>query len=195
VYQTGEREVERVAKTNKMKKLNDRQIRFVEAYVETLSVPKAVKAAGWKAPEHGWHTLRLPHVAHAVQMRQQARASRIEVDADYVVNRLIEVVERCLQREPVMRWDPAAKTEVQEVDDEGRHVWAFDSQGANRALELLGRHLGMFDVKIKVDGYLGILHLLAGVSPDQAQRLLEMDDRQLREVLSEAEKGPALLGR
>ena len=38
------------------------------------------------------------------------------------------------------------------VDKEGNIVeWRFDSSGANKALESIGRHLGMFNDKLKVD--------------------------------------------
>jgi hypothetical protein len=57
----------------------------------------------------------------------------------YVVSNLQEVVERCMQRAPVM----TAHGE-QAVDEEVRHVWRFDAKGAIAALGAIGNHLGMF---------------------------------------------------
>ena len=37
------------------------------------------------------------------------------------------------------------------VDEEGRGVWRFDARSADKALELLGRHLGMFTDRIEAD--------------------------------------------
>ena len=72
------------------------------------------------------------------------RSQKTLVDAHYVVERLKVVAERCLQAHPVMVWDPKQKAMVQKVDEDGNHVWEFDSVGANRALELLGKHKAMF---------------------------------------------------
>lgn len=52
---------------------------------------------------------------------------------------------RCMQKVPVMEFDPVAKGRRQAIDDEGNAVWQFDSSGANKALELLGKHLGVFE--------------------------------------------------
>jgi hypothetical protein len=34
---------------------------------------------------------------------------------------------------------------VQKKDDDDNNVWEFDSAGANKAFELLGRHIGLFE--------------------------------------------------
>ena len=43
-----------------------------------------------------------------------------------------------MQKSPVM-----VKGE-QAIDEEGRHLWTFDAKNALRALELIGKHMGMF---------------------------------------------------
>lgn len=66
------------------------------------------------------------------------------VSKAWVTTRLMQVAERCMQAEPV-------------TDREGNNTgeYKFDSAGANRALELLGREMGMFvdrkHVKIEND--------------------------------------------
>ena len=76
------------------------------------------------------------------------RSAKTLVDADHVVTRLLEVADRCMQRIPVMEFDYVNKEMIQKVDEEGNNVWQFDSQGANKALELLGKHCAMFTDKI-----------------------------------------------
>lgn len=55
------------------------------------------------------------------------------LDRQWVIERLMTVVERCMQGEPV-------------IDREGNPTgeWRFDSAGATRSLHLLGSELGMF---------------------------------------------------
>lgn len=41
---------------------------------------------------------------------------------------------------------------VQAIDEEGRNVWQFDAKGANKSLELLGKHIGMFVERRELTG-------------------------------------------
>ena len=76
---------------------------------------------------------------------RQKQVQRTEITSDYVLFGLKEVAERCLQRVPVMEWDYKAKEMVRKRDEAGNTIWAFDSSGANRSFELLGKHLGVFE--------------------------------------------------
>ncbi len=49
-----------------------------------------------------------------------------------------------MQAVPVMRFDAVEKRMVQATDEFGNDIWQFDSTGANRSTELIGKHLGMF---------------------------------------------------
>lgn len=49
---------------------------------------------------------------------------------------------------PVMRYDPSTG----KMEETG--MYQFDSKGALRALELIGKHLGMFGDKVHVSGSL-----------------------------------------
>ena len=64
---------------------------------------------------------------------QDARPERAGLTQDWVLGRLREVAERCLQHEAVRdrKGDPTGE-------------YTFNVTGANKALELIGRHLGMF---------------------------------------------------
>lgn len=71
-----------------------------------------------------------------------------------------------MQARPVMVWDPDTGKKV----ESGEYV--FDSKGALRALELIGKHLGMFEDRLKVNGRLdtgkldNVLAQLRGGAPD-----------------------------
>ncbi len=127
--------------------LTNRQKRFVEAYLIDPNATKAAIEAGYSkhsAARRGVELRNKPHIARAIAEAQAERAERTRVTADYVVTSLKEVVERCLTRAPVLEWDKETRRLKQKTDENGNSVWQFDSVGANRALELLGKHLGMF---------------------------------------------------
>ena len=65
-----------------------------------------------------------------------------------VIGSIMETRDRCLQAKPVMRYNKVTR----EYEETGEYV--FDSAGANRANELLGKHLGMFEEKRTIDGAL-----------------------------------------
>src|SRR5581483_2336246 len=69
-------------------------------------------------------------------VEQQAFAKAVdtlELDKQWILERLMAIVERCMQAEPVL--DPEGKPTGE---------FRFDGKSANRALELLGKHLGLF---------------------------------------------------
>jgi len=55
-----------------------------------------------------------------------------------------------MQRKAVMAFDHEKKCKVQATNEAGEGVWTFDSSGANRAIELLGKHLGTFSDNINL---------------------------------------------
>ena len=116
--------------------LTDKQSRFVQEYLLDLNATQAAARAGYSAKtanEQGARLLANVSVAQAVRQAQAARAERTQLTQDWVLERLRETVERCMQAEPVR-------------DSEGGStgVYKFNAAGANKALELIGKHLGMF---------------------------------------------------
>lgn len=131
--------------------LSDKQKRFCEEYIIDLNATQAYLRAGYKSKNENVanaaaaRLLANVKVSAYVKELQAARSARTEISADYVLQGLKEVAERSLQRAPVMEWDYEAKAKVQARDDDGNGIWEFDSNGANRAFELLGKHLGIFE--------------------------------------------------
>ena len=132
-----------------MPKLTDRQKEFVRQYLVDLNATKAAIRAGYSertAYSVGQRLLKNVEIQRAVAAAQAQRARRVEVTQDYVLSNLVEVVERTMQRAPVLD-----RKGEQVTDEEGRAVWTFDPKNANRALELLGKHLGIFADKVKAE--------------------------------------------
>lgn len=133
-----------------MPKLTDKQTAFVREYLVDLNATQAAIRAGYSertASRIGPQLLGKTCVREAIEKAQAKRARRVEVTQDYVLSNLVEVVERTMQRAPVLD----RKGGEQVTDEEGRAVWTFDAKGANRALELLGKHLGIFTDKIRAE--------------------------------------------
>lgn len=132
-----------------MAKLTDKQAAFVREYLVDLNATQAAIRAGYSertASRIGPQLLGKTCVREAIEKAQAKRARRVEVTQDYVLSNLVEVVERSMQRAPVLD-----RKGEQVTDEEGRAVWTFDAKGANRALELLGKHLGIFTDKVRAE--------------------------------------------
>lgn len=132
-----------------MPKLTDKQTAFVREYLVDLNATQAAIRAGYSertASRIGPQLLGKTGVREAIEKAQAKRARRVEVTQDYVLSNLVEVVERTMQRAPVLD-----RKGEQVTDEEGRAVWTFDAKGANRALELLGKHLGIFTDKVRAE--------------------------------------------
>ena len=133
--------------------LTPKQSIFVIEYLIDLNATQAAIRAGYSedsAASIGQENLIKPEISKAIQDQMDARAQRTLITADYVISTLAEVVERCMQRAPVMV--RRGKNMDQLVDEDGRHVWKFDSAGANKALENLARHLKLLTDKTELTG-------------------------------------------
>jgi len=126
--------------------LTPKQKRFVEEYLVDLNATAAARRAGYSqrgntARQQGYYNLTVPAIQEALTKAQAKRSKRTELTQDYVLNGLKTNAERAAQAEPV-------------TDAEGNPVGEYRYEGAvaNRALELLGKHLGMFADRLHVEG-------------------------------------------
>lgn len=115
---------------------------FVQHYLLTLNQTQAAIEAGYSrksAASAGARLMGKPEVTAAIAEAMEQRAKRVGLDQDFVIRNLQTVVQRCLgQIKPIEKYDP----ELGRIAGTGE--FTFDSHGAVKALELLGRHLGMF---------------------------------------------------
>lgn len=116
--------------------LTPKQMRFVDEYLIDLNATAAAKRAGYSernADKIGHQLLEKTRVTQALGERLKARQERTEISQDWVVNNLKKIAERSMEH------------------DEAPYM-----QAANKALELLGKHLGMFRDSVQMDGELRI---------------------------------------
>ncbi len=137
-----------------MRTLTPKQERFVEEYLVDLNATQAAIRAGYSektAAEQGYENLRKPQVAEAIQEAMKARSERTEIDQDWVLNNLRSVAERCMQAKPVTdrNGEPVL---AENADGDRVPAYTFNAMGANRSLELLGRHLAIFTDKHELTG-------------------------------------------
>ena len=128
-----------------MKKiLTAKQKRFCEEYLVDLNAMQAAIRAGYsKNTAHAKSAAWLENVGirDSIQKLMDKRSKKTEVTAEYVINSLQEIANRCMQKVAV-------------VDSKGSKTgkYRFDQAGANKALELLGRHLKLFTDKVEHTG-------------------------------------------
>ena len=157
--------------------LTDKQQRFCEEYMIDLNATQAAIRAGYSedtARSIGSENLSKPDIHARIAELKQALSEKTLVTAEYVVLGLKDVAERCLQRQAVMTFDPVEKrmVQVQEEQEDGSmaNVWQFDSHGANKAFELLGRHVGIFE-KDNKQGVKGIRFIMGKDNTDKDEWL------------------------
>lgn len=123
-----------------MARLTDKMEVFCKEYIIDLNATQAAIRAGYSkktAKEIGAENLSKPIIQERISELKAGREERLQIDADWVLSQAVKVHLRCMQAEPVM-----LKGEQVE-DDEGRLVYKFDSSGANKALELVGKHINI----------------------------------------------------
>ena len=124
--------------------MNTKQKLFVAEYVVDHNGAAAAVRAGYspaRGKETGYRLLQIPAVSQAIAKLDAERRERLGVDADWVAEQLVAVYEKSFQGAP--RTDRDGKPVRVEVDGERIMVFDWSPSGANKALELLGRHLGM----------------------------------------------------
>jgi len=118
-------------------KLTAKQEAFCGEYCVDFNGKQAAIRAGYgekSAEAHASKMLKLTKVKRHIKKLTAQMAKRVEVSADWVIQMLVENVHRSMQTVPVLdRWgNPTG-------------VFKYEGGVANKGLELIGRHLGMFD--------------------------------------------------
>lgn len=166
--------------------LKGKQQRFVEEYLVDLNATQAAIRAGYsakRAGEYAYQLLQKNPIQIAIQSAQDKRSARVQVDADYVLMRLIEIDQMdCLDIitdtgsiKPVSEWPKIWRQFISGFDVSDM----FDGTGEEREtigllkkikwpdkvknLELIGRHVSVqaFSDKSKVEhsGEVAVEHI------------------------------------
>lgn len=141
-----------MSKINKEAQLTERQLKFIDEYLVDLNGTQAAIRAGYSrkgAETTGSKLLVNTKVSARIAARRLELQEKTQITQEWVLNRLLEISNKCIQAVPVMEFDPVAKEMRQKkaLNDKGEEVgvFMFDSNGANKATELIGKHLGFFE--------------------------------------------------
>lgn len=116
--------------------LNARQRAFCVAYVKLRNGAAAAREAGYSeraAKEQAARLLTNAHVRDEIDRLGREWAKEQGIDYAWMLEKLTQVVEQALRGEP-----------IRNSKGEETGEWRFDASGANRAIELIGKHIGFF---------------------------------------------------
>jgi phage terminase small subunit len=141
--------------------MNPRQQRFVQEYLVSLNATKAAIAAGYSersAHVHGCKLLKEPKVAAEIAVQQRAAADRAGISVDRVIQELARIAFANMEdfarfggdavdlvdSGSLTREQLAAVAELGQTASKYGNSVRFKLHDKIRAVELIGKHLGMF---------------------------------------------------
>lgn len=146
--------------------LTPKQLKFVEEYLLDHNAKGAAIRAGYAeigAATRGHKMLHNPKVQTVLQQRLKARAAAAKDDVDAIITELKRIAFGDVRG--VLSWGPqgvhikpsdslsdAVASTVAEVSEAPGRLIKIKQHDKMKALELLGRHLGMWNDKVKVSG-------------------------------------------
>lgn len=135
------------------KGLTAKEERFCLEYCIDYNGTAAARRAGYaekSAAKSACKLLKEERVLQRVRELQQEQAKRLCLSSDLVLIRTMELLDTCMaKKKPIREWD----YEAHEWKETGEYQ--IDSKGAAKALEMLGKYLGMFDGEKGLQGDTG----------------------------------------
>ena len=121
--------------------LNEKQKQFCEEYIIDLNGTQAAIRAGYSkktANKQAAQLLAKLSIQEYICELKNKRSERVKYSQDELMRDILEVKNRCMQANPVL-------------DKEGNEtgIWKFDSNGANKALDMLAKHVGFYETDNK----------------------------------------------
>lgn len=176
--------------------LTQKQRLFVDEYLIDLNATQAAIRAGYSkktAGQIGDENLKKPQIAQAVRTAMDSRSQRAQVNADYVLNRLVEIdqldvldiLRDDMSFKPLSEWPKAWRQYLVGFDI----AEMFEGQGEDRSmvglmkkikwpdkvrnLELLGKHVNINAFRDQVD--LNVIGSLADDIAKARQRAMQAE--------------------
>jgi len=111
--------------------------RFADKYFETLNGKESAIYAGFSedtAKQQAWQLLQREDIQEYLQSLRAEYAEKSGISKQWIIERFKHISDACVQAEPVF-------------DNEGNPTgeYRFDSAGANKSTEMLGKIIGVFE--------------------------------------------------
>jgi phage terminase small subunit len=177
--------------------LTAKQKAFCNEYLKDLNATQAVLRAGYstKYPDKmGSELLGKTRVQEFINERMREREKRTEITQDKVLNELAKIAfasgadfakvvtkketkgKREIEYQQVELTDtdqlPENKRSAISAIKETKHGIAVESYDKVKALELLGKHLGMFKESLELSGGLDVNNPMAGLSTADLKKMI-----------------------
>ena len=178
--------------------MTPKQQRFCDEYLIDLNATQAAIRAGYSsntANEQGARLLAKVSVQNYIQERKQDRIERTEITQDMVLNELANIAfsniadyVKVVEKEAVIdgkkiKYKTVDATLTDNLSEEQKKALSVIKEGKNgleikmndkvRALELLGKHLGMWTEKVEVTGREE--NPFAGLSTEDLKKMIDDD--------------------
>lgn len=133
--------------------LTPKQERFVSEYLIDLNATQAAIRAGYAAGSadvQGARLLGNASVRDAIDLAKMQRSEEVKIDAAYVLRQAVKLHERCMQE--IIPFTDRKGDHIH--DEQGHPLYVFNTTGAAKALELVGKHVTVnaFQETVNVKG-------------------------------------------
>lgn len=122
-----------------MSELNDKQRLFCLEYIKDFNATQAAIRAGYSkktAGQQAFDLLKKLEIQEEITKAKNERMEAVKIDANWVLKQAVSVHQRCMQAEAV-----TDRSGEPVKDFDGKVIYKFDSSGANKALEIVGKHI------------------------------------------------------
>jgi phage terminase small subunit len=178
-------------------KLTDKQKVFCDEYLKDLNASQAVLRAGYntKYPDKiGSQMLGKTRVKEYIEKRMREREKRTEITQDKVLNELAKIAfasgadfAKVVTRKELKGRREIEYQQVEVIDTdslstnmksaisaikETKHGISVESYDKVKALELLGKHLGMFKDTVELTGGVDVNNPMAGLSTEDLKKMI-----------------------
>lgn len=122
-------------------KLTAKQEAFCLEYLKDLNATQAAIRAGYSvktANQIGPENLVKLGISERIAELMEKRNEKVEINAEWVLRKAVELHDRCSQSVAV-----TDKEGNPIKDDEGNPIYAFEHTGVSKALDLIGKHVGV----------------------------------------------------
>ena len=155
--------------------------KFISAMIAKPDANAAARSAGLPVSS-GVQLLSVPAIAEKIEEGISEAAKLAGVSRGWVIAKLKQIVERCMEAEPVLDHDGNETGE-----------YTFNAAGATRALELIGKHLKLFGDEVTPTQQIGaaVIRLLAQEA-QAARQAKAVDAQQVQpdQLRAPADPGP-----